>query len=303
MDTAAIKEKILELKKKRNAVILAHNYQPGEVQEMADFTGDSLGLSRKASGTGADTIVFCGVKFMAETAKILSPEKTVIMPDINAGCPMADMITRQGLISLKREHPSAVVVGYVNTTAEVKTEIDICCTSGNAIRVINSLPAGREIIFVPDKYLAEHVSRQTGRRLVTWMGYCPTHAVIMPEDVEKRRREYPGAAVVAHPECRPEVLELCDAVLSTEGMVGFAAKTGVKQIIIGTEKGLIYRLKKENPCREFIPLSENAVCPNMKLTTLEKLLWALEDLKHEIILSGNVIKKARKSVDRMLEIH
>ncbi len=302
MKTQSLQQKITELKEKRNAVILAHNYQPGEIQDAADFIGDSLGLSRTAAETAADIIVFCGVRFMAETAKLLSPGKKVIMPDINAGCPMADMITKEGLVSLKKQHPGAVVVGYVNTTADVKTEIDICCTSGNAVQVINSIESGREIIFVPDKYLASYVSKKTGRKFISWNGYCPTHANILPEHVIKAKKLHPGAVMIAHPECRGEVIELADEVLSTEGMIKFAKKTPAKKIIVGTEAGMIYRLKKENPGKEFVPVSENAVCPNMRKTTLEKLLWALEDMKHEIILPARVMKNAKKCVYRMLEL-
>ncbi len=302
MRTEPMYGRIKNLKKKHNAVILAHNYQPAEVQDAADYVGDSLGLSRTAAATDADVIVFCGVMFMAETAKLLSPEKKVIMPDLNAGCPMADMITGEGLRKLKKQHPGAVVVGYVNTTADVKTEIDICCTSGNAVEVVNSIAGDREIIFVPDKYLASYVSKRTGREMVSWNGYCPTHANILPGDILMRRKEHPGAAVMAHPECRGDVLDLADEVLSTEGMVEFCKKTRVKKIIVGTEPGLIHRLKKESPGKEFIPASPNAVCPNMKRTTLEKLLWSLEDMKNEIKLPRDVIKAANVCVRRMIEL-
>ncbi len=302
MRTEPMHEKIKKLKQKNNAVILAHNYQPAEVQDAADYVGDSLGLSRTAAATDADIIVFCGVRFMAETAKLLSPEKKVIMPDLNAGCPMADMITKEGLKKLKKRHPGAVVVGYVNTTADVKTEIDICCTSGNAVEVVNSIDRGREIIFVPDKYLASYVSKRTGKEMVSWNGYCPTHANILPGDILMRRKEHPGAVVMAHPECRGDVLDLADEVLSTEGMVEFSKKTRAKKIIVGTESGMIHRLKKESPGKEFIPASPNAVCPNMKRTTLEKLLWSLEDMKNEITLPGNVIKAANICVRRMIEL-
>lgn len=302
MQNESIKQKIAELKKQRNAVILAHNYQPGEIQDSADFVGDSLGLSRIAAGTQADVIVFCGVRFMAETSKLLSPEKKVIMPDINAGCPMADMITKKALKSLKKQHPEAATLGYVNTSAEVKTEIDIACTSGNAVDVVNSIDRSREIIFVPDKYLAAYVSKKTDREFIAWNGYCPTHANILPEHVIKAKEQHPGAVMLAHPECRGDVIELADEVLSTEGMIKFANKTSAQKIITGTESGLIYRLKKENPGKEFMPVSERALCPNMKLTTLEKLLWSLEDMKHEIILPEEVLRDAKKCVDRMVEI-
>jgi quinolinate synthase len=242
------------------------------------------------------------VRFMAETAKILSPGKKVIMPDPNAGCPMADMITVQGLTALKNKYPEAVAVGYVNTTAEVKTKIDICCTSGNAVQVINSIEKGRQIIFAPDKYLAAYVSKKTGREMIIWNGCCPAHANILPGQVRKVKKEHPDAVMLAHPECRGEVLELAQEVLSTEGMVKFAKKTKEKKIIIGTEYGIIHRLKKENPEKEFISISKSAVCPSMKLTTLEKLLWSLEDMQHEIILADEILKNAKKCVDRMIEL-
>ena len=302
MKSKALIEKILKLKNEKNALILAHNYQRGEIQDIADFTGDSLGLSRTAAGTDADLIVFCGVRFMAETVKILSPDKTVLMPDPNAGCPMADMITREGLRPLKQKHPGATVVGYVNTPADVKTEIDICCTSSNVIRVIESLDEKQEIIFVPDKYLADYVSRKTGRELIAWNGYCPTHVKILPEDITGSRARHPEAVVIVHPECTPDVLNLADEVFSTDGMVKYANSAAAREIIVGTETGIIHRLKKENPCKEFYPASENAICPNMKLTTLEKVLWSLEDMKCEIILPREVLEGARKPVDRMVKL-
>ncbi len=302
MKKNSIQDKITRLKKKKNALILAHNYQRPEIQDAADYVGDSLGLSRTAAGTSAETIVFCGVRFMAETAKLLSPGKRVIMPDADAGCPMADMITRQGLAELKKAHPGAVVIGYVNTTAEVKTEIDICCTSGNALEVAGSIDKDREIIFVPDKYLADYVSKKTNRKLIAWNGYCPTHANIMASDVIKLKKKHPDAVVIAHPECRGEVIGLADETLSTEAMATFAKKTSAAKIIVATETGMIYRLKKGNTGKKFIPASENALCPNMKKTTLEKLLWSLEDMQTEITLPGSVIKKARKCVDRMIQL-
>lgn len=294
--------KIKELKKKRNAVILAHNYQLPEVQDVADFTGDSLELSRIAAKTDASVIVFCGVHFMAETASILSPGKKVIMPDINAGCPMANMITAQDLRGLKKQHPRAVVVGYVNTSAEVKAELDFCCTSTNAAAVVNALKEKEEIIFVPDKYLADFVSRQTGRELISWNGYCPTHVKILPEDIRREKKFHPFAKVMVHPECLPQVASLADAVLSTSQMVKFASQTQAREIIVGTEVGLIYRLKKDNPAKEFYPASERAVCPNMKRTTQEKVLWSLEELKEEVRVSDAIRLSAKKAIDRMLEI-
>jgi quinolinate synthase len=297
-----LESKIKELKKKRNAVILVHNYQLPEAQDVADFRGDSLELSRAASKTDAKVIVFCGVHFMAETASILCPEKKVIMPDVFAGCPMANMISAEDLKKLKKEHPDAVVVGYVNTSAEVKAELDYCCTSTNAVVVVNALKDKKEIIFVPDKYLADYVSKQTGRRLISWNGFCPTHVKILPEDVKREKRFHPFAKVMAHPECLPQVVTLADAVLSTSQMVKFARETEAKELIVATEVGLIYRLKKDNPTKEFYPASERAVCPNMKRTTQEKILWALEELKEEVRVPDAIRMRAKKAIDRMLEI-
>jgi quinolinate synthase len=308
-----LKEKIMALKKKRNAVILVHNYQLPEVQDVADFRGDSLELSRIAAKTDANVIVFCGVHFMAETASILCPDKKVIMPDVNAGCPMANMITVTDLKELKRKHPRAVVVGYVNTSADVKAELDVCCTSTNAVAVVNAIikdsAAGRtafgareEIIFVPDKYLADYVSRQTGKRLIAWNGFCPTHVKILPEDIKREKKFHPQAKVIVHPECLPSVVALADAALSTSQMCRFAKETEAKEIIVGTEVGLIYRLKKDNPTKEFYPASEAAVCPNMKRTTQEKILWALEELKEEVKVSDDIRQRAKKAIDKMLEI-
>jgi len=297
-----LEEKIKELKKKRNAVILAHNYQLPEVQDVADFRGDSLELSRAAAKTEAKVIVFCGVYFMAETASILSPQKKVIMPDVNAGCPMANMLSADELRKLKAEHPEAVVVGYVNSSAEVKAELDYCCTSTNAVAVVNYLKDKKEIIFVPDKYLADYVSKQTGRPLISWTGFCPTHAKILPEDLRREKKFHPFAKVIVHPECLPAVVAMADAALSTSQMAKFARETEAKEMIVGTEVGLIYRLKKDNPGKEFYPASERAVCPNMKRTTQEKILWALEELKEEVKVPDDIRLRAKKAIDRMLEI-
>jgi len=297
-----LEDKIQELKIKRNAVILVHNYQLPEVQDVADYRGDSLELSRIAAKTTADVIVFCGVHFMAETASILCPEKKVIVPDINAGCPMANMITAQDLRKLKKAHPNATVVGYVNTSAEVKAELDYCCTSTNAVAVISALKNSKEIIFVPDKYLADYASKKTGRKLIAWNGYCPTHVKILPEDIKKEKKFHPQAKVIVHPECLPQVVSLADAALSTSQMVKFAKETDAKEVIVGTEVGLIYRLKKDNPTKEFYPASERAVCPNMKRTTQEKILWALQDLKEEVKVPEEIRLRAKRAIDRMLEI-
>jgi len=297
-----LEEKIQALKKKRNAVVLVHNYQLPEVQDVADFRGDSLELSRIAAKTDAKVIVFCGVHFMAETASILCPGKKVIMPDVNAGCPMANMITAEQLKKLKRAHPKAVMVGYVNTSAQVKAELDVCCTSTNAVAVVNALKEKEEIIFVPDKYLADYVSKKTGKKLISWNGFCPTHVKILPEDIKREKNFHPQAKVIVHPECLPAVVALADAALSTNQMCKFARETEAKEVIVGTEVGLIYRLKKDNPTKEFYPASEAAVCPNMKRATQEKILWALEELKEEVRVPDEIRRPAKKAIDRMLEI-
>ena len=294
-------EKILDLRKSRKAVILAHNYQLGEVQDIADFVGDSLDLSQRAAATDADVIVFCGVHFMAETASILCPGKIVLLPDINAGCPMANMITAEKLRERKEELIGASVVCYVNSSAEVKAESDICCTSANAIKVIESLDAN-EILFVPDQYLGNYASTKTNKKMILWPGYCPTHARILPQEITRLKLEYPKAEVIVHPECKSEVTILADEVLSTSGMLKFAQKTQAKEIIVGTEIGIIYRLKKENPGKKFIPASEQAVCPNMKLVTLEKILWSLEEMSPEVKVPEEIRLKAKLAVDKMLEI-
>ena len=294
-------EKILKLKKKRNAVILAHNYQLGEIQDIADFVGDSLDLSQNAAKTDASVIVFCGVHFMAETASILCPDKAVLLPDKHAGCPMANMITAPQLRARKKEHPKATVVCYINSSAAVKAESYICCTSANAAGVVESVNA-KEIIFVPDQYLGHYISTKTGKKMILWPGFCPTHARIMPEYIIKLRHEYPEAKVVVHPECRPDVIALADEVLSTSGMIRFTRREDVQEMIVGTEMGIIYRLKKENPGKKFIPVSEQAICPNMKLITLEKILWSLEEMAPEVKVPEKIRLKAKAAVDRMLAV-
>jgi quinolinate synthase len=298
---AEIVERISTLKKRRNAVILAHNYQLGEVQDIADFVGDSLDLSQRAAETDAGVIVFCGVQFMAETASILCPEKVVLLPDINAGCLMADMITAEQLLANKKEHPEAVVVCYVNSPAEVKAESDICCTSANAVKVVESLGA-REILFVPDQYLGHYVSARTGKKMILWPGFCPTHVRIKPERIKELKREYPQAKVMVHPECTPEVIALADEVLSTSGMCRYAQREEVKEIIVGTELGIIHRLRNENPGRRFIPVSEQAICPDMKSITLEKILWSLEEMSPEVKIHEEIRLRAKAAVDKLLEM-
>jgi len=298
---AELTEKILSLKKRRNAVFLAHNYQLGEVQDIADFVGDSLELSQNAAKTDANVIVFCGVHFMAETASILCPDKIVLLPDINAGCPMADMVTAERLKERKREFPGAAVVCYINSSAEVKAESDVCCTSANAVRVIESLDT-EEILFVPDQYLGHYVSTKTGKKMILWPGFCPTHLRIRPEDLTRLRQEYPQAKVVVHPECRPEVINLADEVLSTGGICRYARREDITQMIVGTEIGIIHRLRKENPGKRFIPVSEQAICPRMKLITLEKILWSLEEMTPQVKVPEEIRLKAKLAVDKMLEI-
>ncbi len=298
---AELKEKILALKQERRAVILGHNYQLDEVQDIADFVGDSLDLSQKAASTDAGVIVFCGVHFMAETAAILCPDKTVLLPDAHAGCPMADMVTAAQLRERKAELPGIPVVCYINSSAGVKAESDICCTSANGVKVVESLDA-EEVLFVPDQYLGHYISTKVDKRLRLWPGYCPTHVMILPEDISRLKREYPGAKAMVHPECRPEVIALADEVLSTSGMLRFAGQTEAEEIIVGTEIGIIHRLKQENPGKKFIPASEQAICPNMKQITLEKILWALEEMAPEVTVPEEIRLEAKKAVDRMLAI-
>ena len=295
-------EKINRLRKEKNAVILAHNYQIPEVQDIADYVGDSLGLSIQASKTTADVIVFCGVYFMAETAKILSPEKIVLIPDEKAGCPMADMITAEELRKLKAEHPKAKALCYVNTTAEVKAECDLCCTSGNAEMIVRDVfQQDDEIIFVPDQYLAHYIATCTGRDFILWKGFCPTHVKILPEDITAKRALYKNAEVLVHPECPAGVTSLADKVLSTEGMCRYIKESKAREFIIGTETGILHRLKKENPDKLFHPVSERATCPNMKLTTLEKVLWSLEEMGFEVTVPQDIMNKARTCLRRMID--
>lgn len=293
---------IRRLKKERRAVILAHAYQPPEIQEIADYVGDSLGLSRQAACSDAEVIVFCGVHFMAESAFILSPEKTVLLPEINAGCPMADMITAPELRKKKQELPGATVVCYVNTSAEVKAESDIACTSANAVQVVASLPEDRPILFVPDQNLGNYVAAQTGRDIVCWEGFCGTHNRLTAEDILKAKSQHPGALVLVHPECRPEVVALADTVASTTGMIRFAAGSRARQFIIATERGILHQLRKQCPDKEFYLASEELLCPNMKLTTLEKVHRALVSLEPRVTVPEETRKRAERCLERMLEV-
>lgn len=302
MATVGLEERLQELKAARNAVILAHNYQRGEVQDAADFVGDSLGLSQQAAETDADVILFCGVHFMAETAKIICPDKTVLIPDPHAGCPMANMITARELAEAKRQHPEAVVVCYVNSTAEIKALSDYCCTSANAVKVVGTVPADREVLFVPDRSLGDYAAKQLGRELILWPGYCPTHHRILADDVERMRGEHPDAPFICHPECTAPVIALADEVASTSGMLRYCRESSALEFIIGTEIGLLHRLRKESPGKEFLSVSPLADCPNMKLNTLDKMVWALEDMVHEVTVDPDVAQQAKRSIDRMLEL-
>ncbi len=297
----SVEERILKLKNEKNAVILVHNYQRPEVQDIGDFVGDSLELSQKAAGTDADVIVFCGVHFMAETASILCPDKTVLLPDAKSGCPMADMITAEQLRQKKKELPNATVVTYINSSAEVKAESDYCCTSSNGVKVVASLE-NDEILFVPDQYLGDYIAKKTGKKMTLWPGYCPTHVRILPEDIVRQQQKYPGAKVVVHPECRPEVIALADEALSTSGIIRYAARDDVSELIVGTEVEILHRLRKENPGKSFIPASDKAVCPNMKRITLEKILNSLETMSPQIKVPEDIRVKAKAAVDRMLAI-
>jgi len=296
-----IQDKIAKLKKEKNAVILSHNYQIGDVQDVADYIGDSLGLSQKAAQVDAKIIVFCGVHFMAETAKILSPEKTILIPDARAGCPMADMITASELREWKKNYPESKTVCYVNTTAEVKAECDICCTSSNAVTVVNSLDAN-EILFAPDKNLAAYVARHTKKKIIPWDGYCYVHRYIKARDIREKKNLHPEAEVWVHPECLPEVIDLADKVISTGKMVQEARKTKKKEIIIGTESGIIYRMKKENPTKNFYPARDVAFCFNMKKIDLGKVLRSLEKMIYKVEVPLEIRQKARGAIEKMVQI-
>jgi len=305
MPTLTLHDQVLSLKKERKAVILAHNYQIGEVQDVADFVGDSLGLSQTAAKTEADIIVFCGVHFMAETASILCPTKKVLIPDLEAGCSLADMITADALRKWKAEHPGAVVVAYVNTSADVKAESDYCCTSSNAVKVVESIPVDKEILFIPDMYLGSFVREKTGRKIHLWPGYCGVHSAIPSKRVVELKREYPKAEALIHPECgclTPEMMH-ADQVLSTEGMMRRPGLSQAHEFIVGTETGILHRMRRQYPEKKFIALSEGAVCGYMKKITLEKVLWSLQDLKYEVKVPAETAAKARVAIDRMVAIN
>ncbi|MFH1624654.1 MAG: quinolinate synthase NadA [Pseudomonadota bacterium] len=301
MEDIELQREIKRRLKDKNGILLAHNYQRGEIQEIADVGGDSLGLSMEAAKSDCEIIVFCGVHFMAESASILSPDKTVILPRLDAGCPMADMISADILAEKRRETPEATVVTYVNSSAEVKAESDICCTSANAIRVVNSAESDT-VLMTPDKNLAQYVSRFTNKKLLWWEGYCPTHDRLKAGEVLDLKAKHPNALFVAHPECRPGVLELADHVCSTSGMYEYAKKTDNEEFIIGTEEGILYRLRRENPKKKFILASKSLICPNMKLTTLESVLKAIVEMKNVIKVPERTRIPAKKALDRMLTV-
>lgn len=295
-------EKINKLKKEKNAVILAHCYQNVEIDEVADYVGDSLYLSQMAAKTNADIIVFAGVYFMAQTAKILNPDRKVLLPRLESGCLMADMITLEQLREFKSKYPEMPTVCYINSTAEVKSECDICCTSSNAIKIVDSLKA-KEILFLPDTYLGKWVESQLGNvKVNTYTGFCPTHVQIRPKDVTEARAKYPEALVLAHPECHQSVVEMADYVGSTTGIMKFAAQSDKKQFIIATEKGVVDRLKRDYPEKEFYLIEDSVICPNMKWHTLTDIYNALDREEHEITVDKEIASKALNCIDRMLEV-
>jgi quinolinate synthase len=296
-----IHDEILRLKEDRHAIILAHNYQTGDIQDIADLTGDSLELSRAAATMDGDVIVFCGVDFMAETAAIISPEKTVLLPANDACCPMADMITADELKLVKSRHPEAAVVCYVNTTAEVKAESDICCTSSNAVKVVNSLQED-QIIFVPDRNLGLYTQRFTKKEILSWEGFCTVHDRITPDHVRKAHDLHPDAVILVHPECRPEVIDLADHVASTSGIIRYVCESPKKEFIIGTEIGILHRLRKECPAKKCYPLSPAAICSNMKKTDLNKVRNALISLQPRITVPEEIAHRARCAIERMLAV-
>ncbi|HOB68254.1 MAG TPA: quinolinate synthase NadA [Syntrophorhabdaceae bacterium] len=293
---------ILELKKQRNAVIVAHNYQVDEVQKIADILGDSFALSRYCASSPHETIVFCGVHFMAESAKILSPQKTVLLPEINAGCPMADMVNAEDIRQLRKIYPNAAVVCYINTTAEVKAECEICCTSSNAVQVIRSLKE-KDIIFVPDMNLGNYIARMVPEKnMIIWNGFCITHHRVTSDDVLNARAVHPDALVLVHPECRPDVVDMADFVGSTKQIMDFGAKSEGRKFIIGTEMGVLFRLREDNPDKEFYLLSQGLICPNMKRTKLISVYNALKEMKHRIEIEDSILLRAKSSLDRMMQV-
>ena len=299
-----LRERIAQLKKERHAVILAHNYQEGAIQDIADFLGDSLNLARWARETEADVIVFCGVHFMAETAAMINPTKTVLIPDLEAGCSLADMVVGRQIRQWKAEHPEGVVVCYINTSAEVKAECDYCCTSSNAVNVVERIPADKEILFVPDYYLGSYVKAKTKRKIHVWKGYCPAHAVIDPERIDRLRDEHPDAEFLMHPECGclTKQMDLADQILSTEGMVRYVNQSSSPAFIVATENGILHRMRKDNPTKLFLPASEHAACHHMQRNTLDKVFWSLVNLQHRVTVPPKIAQRALLPIERMLAI-
>ena len=300
-----IQDEIRALKRERNAVIVAHNYQVGEIQDVADFLGDSLNLARWARETDAEVILFCGVHFMAETASILCPDKKVLVPDLEAGCSLADMIRPEDVRRWKLEHPAGVVVAYVNTSADVKAESDYCCTSANAENVVRVIPKEKEILFIPDFYLGTYVKTQTGRmNMHLWRGFCPSHVLIQSADIRKLRKEHPKAEFIMHPECGclTKSMHLADRILSTEGMTRYVKESPAREFIVATETGILHRMRKENPEKKFYPASEFAVCHYMKMNTLEKVVESLENLQYEVRVPKELADRARLPIERMIAI-
>ena len=315
LQASTLKDEILKLKKEKDVIILAHNYQIPDVQDVADFTGDSLGLSRQAVKVEQKTILFCGVRFMAETAAIISPEKKVLLPDLEAGCSLSDSITVDELRNWKKQHPSAIVVGYVNTTAEIKAELDYCCTSSNAVNVVNAIPEDKEILFLPDMFLGSYVAKMTGRKnMRIWAGECHVHAGITPEDINKKLDSMKDAEFVIHPECgctTSMIYDVADgsydnkkvSILSTDGMLKHVNKSKSKNFVVATETGILYRMRKDNPGKTFIPASDKAECQYMKMITLEKVYDALVNEKYLVTVPKEIADKARLAINRMLEIN
>jgi quinolinate synthase len=297
-----VKQYIDKLKREKRAIILAHNYQPPVIQDLADMMGDSLELSREAASTDAEVIVFCGVSFMAETAAILNPGKTVLLPRLDAGCPMADMINAEDLIAVKQEHPGVPIVTYVNSTAAVKAESTVCCTSANAIQVVGSFKDADTVYMAPDQNLAKYTARHTDKKILHWTGYCPFHNALSVEDLLKRKKEHPEAVFIAHPECPPEVLDLADKVLSSSGMLRFVDESSHESFIIGTEMGIIYPMQRKNPCKKLYPASEAMFCPDMKKTTPEDVIRSLETLEPRITVPEEIRIRALGAVERMLAV-
>lgn len=298
---AALVDKVRELKKSRGAVIFAHNYALGEVQDIADFVGGSLELVRRSAEVESGVVVMCAVHCIAETASILCPDKTILLPDPGSLCPMANMITADELRTEKDRHPGATVVCYLNSPAEAKAESDICCTADSAVRIVAALSESESIMFVPDQYLGDWVSTQTGREMTLWPGYCPTHSKIMPENISRLKAKYPEAKVLVHPECSPPVIRMADAVLNTGDMVKYPRATDAREFIIGTDVGILHRLRKDNPAKVFVPASELARCGKMKLTTVEAILWALEDTDRQVSVPADTAARAKKAIDRMFD--